>query len=72
MKKLLLIVGIVSIVVSVLFLLFALLNLFGFYNVFDGTPSLYNRLHHRMIIFSVIGIFFAAIGVMCLVFYSKK
>lgn len=71
MKKLLLIFGIVSIIICVLFVLFALLNLFGYYTVLDGTADLYSKLHQRMIVFFVIGIIFAAIGTVCIIFRSK-
>ena len=71
MKKLLLIVGIMSIIVCVLSLLFAALNLFGYYHVLDGTAELYIRLHRRMIIFFVIGIVFAVIGIVCFIIRTK-
>ena len=71
MKKLLLIVGIMSMIVCVLSLLFAALSLFGYYHVLDGTAELYIRLHQRMIIFFVIGIVLAVIGIVCLIIRSK-
>ena len=71
MKKLLLIVGIVSVVVCVLFLLYAALNLFGYYNVLDGSPELYRRLHQRMTLFFAAGFVLAAIGAACFIIRSK-
>ncbi|MBP3633905.1 MAG: hypothetical protein J6J43_04960 [Oscillospiraceae bacterium] len=67
MKKLFLIVGIVSIIACVLSLLFAALSLFGYYHVLDGSPEMFARLHRRMILFFVIGLVLAAIGVACLI-----
>ncbi len=71
MKKLLLIIGIVSVIFCVLFLLFAILNLFGYYHVLDGSAYFYDRLYHRMIIYFVIGIVFAVIGILFLTIRSK-
>jgi len=71
MKNLLLIFGIMSMIVCVLSLLFAALNLFGYYHVLDGTAELYIRLHQRMIIFLVIGIVLALIGIVCFIIRSK-
>ena len=71
MKKLLLIVGIVSIVFCVLFLLFAMLHLSGYFQVYDGTAELYRRIHHRMIVFFVIGIVLAVIGTACIIIRLK-
>ncbi len=72
MRKLLLIIGIVSLVACVLFLLLAALSLFGYYHILDGSPDLYVRLHRRMIVFFIIGIILAVIGVVCLIIRSKK
>ena len=71
MKKVLLIVGIINMIVCVLSLLFAALNLFGYYHVLDGTAELYIRLHRRMIIFFVIGIVFAVIGIVSFIIRTK-
>ena len=71
MKKLLLIVGIISIVVCVLLLLFAVLNMHAYYNLVDGTAGHYNRLHQRMIISFVIGSILAVIGTGCIIVHSK-
>lgn len=71
MKKLFLIVGIVSIIICILFFLFAVLNMFGYYHVLDGSADLYSRLHHRMIVFFAIGIVFAVIGTVCVIIHSK-
>ena len=71
MKILWLILGIVSFFACVVSLFFAALNMFGYYNVIDGSAGLYNRLHQRMIVFAVIGIVLAIIGAVCLFIRSK-
>lgn len=67
MKEILLIVGIVSIILCVLSLLFAGLNWFGYYNLLDGTSEQYARLRRRKIIFMIIGIVLAVIGIASLI-----
>ncbi len=71
MNKILLIFGIVLIVACVLSLLFAGLNLYGYYNILDGSPDLYRNMHRKMIIFSVIGIVLAVVGTVCLIIRLK-
>lgn len=71
MKKLLLIVGIVSVVACVIFLAFALLNLTVYNNLYDGAAELYDRLHQRMIVNFIIGILLAIIGAVCFIIRSK-
>ncbi len=71
MKKLLLIIGIVSLIACVLSLLFAAFNLYGYYHVLDGSPDLFVRLHRRMILFFVIGIVLAVVGSVCFIIRSK-
>ena len=71
MKKILLIVGVISIIVCVLFLLFALLNMHTYYNLFDGTAEHYNKLHYRMNISFIIGTVLAVIGTVCIIIRSK-
>ena len=71
MKKLSVIVGILSIIVCAIFLLLAALNMHGYYNLIDGTARHYNRLHQRMIVSFVIGIIFAGIGSACIIIRSK-
>ena len=71
MRKLLLIVGIVSIFLCVLLFIFAVLNLLGYHNLFDGSAGHYNRLHQRMIISFVVGLVFAVIATVCIVIRSK-
>lgn len=71
MKKLLLIIGILSIVVCVIALLLALLNMQGYNNLLDGTAEHYERLHNRMIVCFVSGAVFAVIGAACFVIRSK-
>lgn len=67
MKKILLIVGIISIVLCVLFVLSALFNMFGYHNLYDGTQAHYNRLHQRVIYSWIIGGIFAVIGAVCII-----
>ena len=71
MNKFLLLSGIVIIIVCVLSLLFAALNLYGYYNVVDGSPSLYKNMHRRMIIFLILGIVLAIVGTICFIIRSK-
>lgn len=71
MKKLLLIIGIVSLIACVLSLLLAALSLHGYYHVLDGSSELYVRLHRRMILFFIIGLVLAVIGIVCLIIRSK-
>lgn len=71
MKRLLLIIGIISIIACVLFLLFAFLNMFGYYNVVDGTAGLYKKMHQRMIISFTVGAVLAVIGTVCIIIQSK-
>ena len=71
MKRLLLIVGIISLIACALALLFSAFNWFGYYHVLDGTAELYIRLHQRMIVFFVIGIVLAVIGTVSLIIRSK-
>ncbi len=70
MEELLLIVGIISVIVSVLSLLYSALNRHGYYNLLDGEGDIYTRLHRRMIVFFVIGIVLAVIGIVCVIIYS--
>lgn len=65
-----LIVGIISVIVSVLSLLYSALNRHGYYNLLDGEGDIYTRLHRRMIVFFVIGIVLAVIGIVCVIIYS--
>lgn len=71
MKKLLLVVGIVCLAACVLFLLAAALHLFGYYSVRDGSPELYDRMHQRMIVCSVIGVVSAAAGAVCMIVRAR-
>lgn len=71
MKRLLFIVGIISLIVCALSLLFSALNCFGYYHVLDGSAELYIRLHRRMLLFFVIGIVLAVIGTASFIIRSK-
>lgn len=71
MKKLLLIFGVIIIIACVLSLLFALLNMQAYYNLRDGTPEHYNRLHQKMIVYFIATIVLAVIGILCIIFYLK-
>ena len=72
MRKLLLIIGVVSMAACVLSLLFAAFNWFSYYHVLDGSANLYARLHQRMITGFAIGFVFAVIGVVLLIIHFKK
>lgn len=71
MKNLLLIVGIVLIVACVLSLLIAFVNMQGYHSLRDGSASHYQRLHQRMMIYFVVGIIFAVIGIVCVILRFK-
>ena len=71
MKKLLLVVGILSVIACILLLIFAVLSLLGYYNVLDGSAELYNKLHQRMTISFAAGIVLAVIGAVCFIIRSK-
>ena len=71
MKKLLLIAGIVILAAAVLSLLYALLNLLGYRGVLDGSASLYERLHQRMIAFGAAGLVLALLGALCLIVRAR-
>lgn len=72
MKKLLLIVGVISIIACVLSLLFAALNLYGYYHVLDGDSDLFIRMEQRMVVSFVIGIVLALVSAVCLFIRSKR
>ena len=67
MKDYLLILGIAVIAVGVIALLFSALQCYGYYHLLDGDSELYIGLHRRMIIFLVVGIILAIIGVSCII-----
>ena len=71
MKKLLLAAGIICIIICILSLSFAALNLYGYYHLLDGSADLYISMHHRMKLFSAIGIALAAAGTACLIIRAK-
>ena len=71
MKKLLLIIAVISIIACVLSLLFSALNHHGYYNLLDGDGDMYVSMRRRMVISFVIGIVFAAIGIACVVVRAK-
>ena len=71
MRTFLLIVGILIIIASVLSLLYAVLNWHGYNNVIDGSASLYNNLHRKMIKYFIIGIVLALIGTGFIILYFK-
>lgn len=71
MKKVLLIIGILSIIVFIVFLLLALINMHGYYNLFDGTAEHYKRLHQRMTTSFIISIISAIIGALSFIIHSK-
>ena len=65
-------IGIISIIACILSFLYAALNRNGYYNLLDGEGDMYVRMHRRMIVFCVIGIILAAIGVVCITVWLKK
>ena len=70
MKKSLLVIGILLIIAAAMCLAFGALNLFGYYNVLDGSNELYRTLHQRMTIFFLIGIILGVIGAVSLIIRS--
>ena len=71
MKKLLLIIGVVTIVAGVIALLFSALQLYGYYHLLDGEADMYVAMRWRMIISLVIGIVLMAMGAVCLIARTK-
>ena len=71
MRILLLVVSIIMIIACIVSLLYAALNCYGYYHVVDGSASLYDRLHRRMIIFFITGSVLAVIGAVCLIIRSQ-
>ena len=69
--KELLIIGIICIIACVLSLLYAALNRHGYYHLHDGEGDMYIRLHRRMIVFFVVGIVLAVIGVACIIIWTR-
>lgn len=72
MKKLFLILGIVSIVACVFVLAFAFLNLHSYHNLMDGSAEHYRRLLNRAIVSFVVGAVLAVAGTLCMIFRVKK
>ena len=66
MRVFFLVAAIVCIVLSVLSLLLAVLNLFGYYNVLDGSSELYSTMRLRAVIFFIAG---AVLQVVSAVFF---
>ena len=64
--------SIVSLIACALSLLISAFSWFGYYHVMDGSADLYISLHQRMIVFFVIGIVFAAVGIICMAIRLKK
>ena len=71
MKKSLLLIGILLIIAAVICLALGALNLFGYYNVMDGSNDLYQTMHQRMTIFFTVGIILGVIGAVSLVIRSR-
>ena len=71
MKKLLLIVGIVFIIACIIALLLAFINMQSYKSLRDGSPSHYDRLYQRMIVYFIIGIVLALAGIAVLVLRFK-
>ena len=71
MKKLLFIVGFIGLITGVLSLLLSAFFRHGYYNVLDGSGDLYASLHQRMIVFFVVGVILAAVGIASMVIRAK-
>ena len=67
MKKALLILGIVMTVIGVLSLIFGAFSFWAYHSVLDGSPSMYQRLKGRAMIFTAAGAVLLTIGVLLLV-----
>ncbi|MBE6657696.1 MAG: hypothetical protein E7604_04540 [Ruminococcaceae bacterium] len=71
MNKLLFIAGITGLIAGALSLLLSAFFRHGYYHVLDGSADLYMSLHQRMIVFLVIGIVLAAVGIASMVIRAK-
>ena len=71
MKKLLFIVGFIGLITGALSLLLSAFFRHGYYNVLDGSGDVYASLHQRVIVFFVIGVILAVIGIASMVIRSK-
>ena len=71
MKKLLFIVGFIGLITGALSLLLSAFFRHGYYNVLDGSGDVYASLHQRMIVFFVIGVILAAVGIASMVIRAK-
>lgn len=72
MKKTILVISIASFVFAFLSLAYSGLNIFMYYRTQDGSSSLYYRLQHSSVVFLMIGIVLAIIGIVFLIIYRKK
>ncbi len=72
MRKLLLVIGIISFIACALSLGIAAFNWLGYNNLMDGSPELYSRLHSRMIFYFAVGAVLALVGIVCVVIRLKK
>ena len=71
MKKLLFIVGFIGLITGALSLLLSVFFRHGYYNVLDGSGDLYASLHQRMIVFFVVGVILAVVGIASMVIRAK-
>ncbi len=71
MKKLLLVIGIILIIAGILSLSLAALNMSAHRHALDGSAEFYARLHHRTVVFLVIGIVLTLSGAVCIALYFK-
>ena len=62
MKKAYIIAGIIIAVACVISLLYGAINQHGYHNIYDGSPSLYERLHRRGIVFLTVGAVLAVLA----------
>lgn len=65
-------IGITSIIAGILSFLFAALNRHGYYNMLDGEGDKYTGMYRRMLVFGIIGIILAVIGIACIIIYAKS
>ena len=71
MKKVFLIIGIIVIVACIFSLIYAFLNMYGYRNILDGSPTLYDRLHKKTLIYAAIGVILALFGTLFFVLRRK-
>ena len=71
MKKLLLVLGILTLIACAVFLLLAVLKLSAYHNLVDATPEHYESLRHSSIVHFIVAFVLAAVGAACLIIRAK-